>query len=67
MGDESSQDLDLAILSALLRSKCVSSIDQLKLALLWNRVDLVRNYILLGAHQWPVSSRFFIVHFFFHL
>ena len=35
-------DIDLAILSALLRSTCVSSIDQLKLALLWNRVDIVR-------------------------
>ena len=55
MGEESSQDIDLAILSALLRSTCVSSIDQLKLALLWNRVDIVRHYILSGAHQWPVS------------
>ena len=57
MGEESSQDIDLAILTALLRSTCVSSIDQLKLALIWNRVDVVRNYILSNAHQWPVRSR----------
>ncbi len=56
MGEESSQDIDLAILIALLRSTCVSSIDQLKLALTWNRVDIVRNYILSGAHQWPVGK-----------
>jgi len=56
MGEESSQDIDLAILIALLRSTCVSSIDQLKLALTWNRVDIVRNYILSGAHEWPVRE-----------
>ncbi len=56
MGEESSQDIDLAILTALLRSTCVSSIDQLKLALTWNRVDIVRNYILPSVHQWPVRG-----------
>jgi hypothetical protein len=56
MGEESSQDIDLAILTALLRSTCVSSIDQLKLALTWNRVDIVRNYILPSVHQWPVRE-----------
>lgn len=55
MGEESSQDIDLAILTALLRSTCVSSIDQLKLSLIWNRVDIVRNYILSNSHQWPVK------------
>jgi hypothetical protein len=59
MGEESSQDIDLAILIALLRSTCVSSIDQLKLALTWNRVDIARNYILSGAHQWPVRENSF--------
>lgn len=61
MGEESSQDIDLAILTTLLRSTCVSSIDQLELALTWNRVDIVRNYILSNAHQWPVGEdlRFF--------
>jgi hypothetical protein len=57
LGEESSQDIDLAILIALLRSSCVSSIDQLKLALTWNRVDIARNYILSGVHQWPVSEQ----------
>ena len=56
MGEESSQDIDLAILIALLRSTCASSIDQLKLALTWNRVDIARNYILSSAHQWPVRK-----------
>jgi hypothetical protein len=56
MGEESSQDIDLAILIALLRSSCVSSIEQLKLALMWNRVDIARNYILSSAHQWPVRE-----------
>ena len=54
MGEESSHDIDFAILSALLRTTCTSSIEQLKLALAWNRVDIVRNYILPGVHQWPV-------------
>lgn len=58
MGEEASQDMDLAILNALLRSTCVSSIDQLELALTWNRVDIVRNYILPGAHEWPVRKAF---------
>jgi len=57
MGVESSQDIDLSILIALLRSTCVSSIDQLKLALTWNRVDIARNYILSSVHQWPVSEK----------
>ena len=57
MGEESSQDLDLSILIALLRSTSVSSINQLKLALTWNRIDIARNYILAGAHQWPVSGQ----------
>jgi hypothetical protein len=57
LGEESSQDIDLAILIALLRSSCVSSIDQLKLALTWNRVDIARNYILSSVHQWPVSEQ----------
>lgn len=56
MGEESSQDIDLAILTTLLRSTCVSSVDQLKLALTWNRLDIVRNYILSNAHQWPVGN-----------
>ncbi|CAF4628555.1 unnamed protein product [Rotaria socialis] len=56
MGEESSQDIDLSILIALLRSSCASSIDQLKLALTWNRVDIARNYILSGAHQWPEQA-----------
>ncbi|CAF1143570.1 unnamed protein product [Adineta ricciae] len=56
MGEESSQDIDLAILIALLRSTCASSIDQLKLALTWNRVDIARNYILSSAHQWPEDA-----------
>ncbi len=57
MGEESSQDIDLSILIALLHSTCVSSIEQLKLALTWNRVDIARNYILSGAHHWPVRER----------
>mgnify|MGYP007031403861 FL=1 len=57
MGEESSQDIDLSILLGLLRSTCVSSIDQLKLALTWNRVDIARNYILSGVHQWPVRRK----------
>lgn len=57
MGEEASQDIDLSILIALLRSSCVSSIDQLKLALTWNRVDIARNYILSGSQQWPVRLK----------
>ena len=59
MGEESSQDIDLAILTTLLRSTCASSVDQLKLALTWNRLDIVRNYILSNTHHWPVGKIFF--------
>lgn len=61
MGEESSQDIDLAILIALLRTSCASSIDQLKLALTWNRVDIARNYILSGGHQLPVGKYFILI------
>lgn len=56
MGEEASQDIDLSILIALLSSTCVSAVEQLKLALTWNRVDIARNYILSGHHQWPVGE-----------
>ncbi|CAF0737337.1 unnamed protein product [Didymodactylos carnosus] len=59
MGEES-QDIDLAILTALLRSQGSSHFDQLTLALHWNRVDIARSYFHHG-HQWVENELYQIM------
>ncbi|XP_077377002.1 transient receptor potential cation channel subfamily M member 3 isoform X5 [Festucalex cinctus] len=56
MGSEGHQDIDLAILTALLKGVNASAPDQLSLALAWNRVDIARSQIFIYGQQWPVGS-----------
>uniref|UniRef100_A0A3P8UV35 Transient receptor potential cation channel, subfamily M, member 1b n=1 Tax=Cynoglossus semilaevis TaxID=244447 RepID=A0A3P8UV35_CYNSE len=61
MGSEGQQDIEMAILTALLKGKfslCTnaSASDQLSLALAWNRVDIARNHIFVYGHNLPVNS-----------
>ncbi|XP_034025900.1 transient receptor potential cation channel subfamily M member 3 isoform X3 [Thalassophryne amazonica] len=56
MGSEDHQDIDLAILTALLKGANASAPDQLSLALAWNRVDIARSQIFIYGQQWPVGS-----------
>uniref|UniRef100_UPI00398F13A0 transient receptor potential cation channel subfamily M member 1-like n=1 Tax=Pristiophorus japonicus TaxID=55135 RepID=UPI00398F13A0 len=53
MGLEGQQDIDLAILTALLKGTNASAPDQLSLALAWNRVDIARNQIFVFGNHWP--------------
>ncbi|MBN3297853.1 TRPM3 protein, partial [Amia calva] len=56
MGSDGHQDIDLAILTALLKGANASAPDQLSLALAWNRVDIARSQIFIYGQQWPVGS-----------
>uniref|UniRef100_A0A8C1MYN8 Transient receptor potential cation channel, subfamily M, member 3 n=1 Tax=Cyprinus carpio TaxID=7962 RepID=A0A8C1MYN8_CYPCA len=56
MGSEGHQDIDLAILTALLKGANASAPDQLSLALAWNRVDIARSQIFIYGQQWPVGD-----------
>uniref|UniRef100_A0A3B5MR31 Transient receptor potential cation channel, subfamily M, member 1b n=1 Tax=Xiphophorus couchianus TaxID=32473 RepID=A0A3B5MR31_9TELE len=56
MGCEGQQDIEMAILTALLKGTNASAADQLSLALAWNRVDIARNHIFVYGHNLPVNS-----------
>ncbi|XP_073509205.1 transient receptor potential cation channel subfamily M member 7-like isoform X1 [Phyllobates terribilis] len=51
-GPEEQQDIDVAILTSLLKSTNMSPYDQLVLALAWDRVDIAKNYIFIHGQQW---------------
>ncbi|XP_072004409.1 transient receptor potential cation channel subfamily M member 7-like isoform X2 [Engystomops pustulosus] len=51
-GAEEQQDIDVAILTSLLKSTNMSPYDQLGLALAWDRVDIAKNYIFTHGQQW---------------
>nr|XP_006629107.1 PREDICTED: transient receptor potential cation channel subfamily M member 1 [Lepisosteus oculatus] len=53
MGSEGQQDIEMAILTALLKGTNASAPDQLSLALAWNRVDIARSQIFVYGHHWP--------------
>ncbi|EHB04963.1 Transient receptor potential cation channel subfamily M member 1 [Heterocephalus glaber] len=53
MGSESQQDVEMAILTALLKGTNASAPDQLSLALAWNRVDIARSQIFVFGPHWP--------------
>ncbi|XP_035159508.2 transient receptor potential cation channel subfamily M member 1 isoform X2 [Callithrix jacchus] len=53
MGSEGQQDIEMAILTALLKGTNVSAPDQLSLALAWNRVDIARSQIFVFGPHWP--------------
>ncbi|XP_069817937.1 transient receptor potential cation channel subfamily M member 6 isoform X3 [Dendropsophus ebraccatus] len=53
---EEQQDIDIAILTALLKGTNMSAPDQLSLALTWNRVDIAKKHILVYGQHWKVGS-----------
>nr|XP_004658189.2 transient receptor potential cation channel subfamily M member 1 isoform X2 [Jaculus jaculus] len=53
MGSEGQQDVEMAILTALLKGTNASAPDQLSLALAWNRVDIARSQIFVFGPRWP--------------
>ncbi|KAJ3593695.1 hypothetical protein NHX12_006029 [Muraenolepis orangiensis] len=56
IGSEGQQDIEMAILTALLKGTNAAAPDQLSLALAWNRVDIARSQIFVYGNQWPVNS-----------
>ncbi|XP_051800564.1 transient receptor potential cation channel subfamily M member 1-like [Acanthochromis polyacanthus] len=56
MGSEGQQDIEMSILTALLKGTNASASDQLSLALAWNRVDIARSQIFVYGHHWPPVS-----------
>ncbi|KAF7702105.1 hypothetical protein HF521_001388 [Silurus meridionalis] len=56
LGSEGQQDIEMAILTALLKGTNASASDQLSLALAWNRVDIARNQIFVYGHNLPPAS-----------
>ncbi|XP_043371027.1 transient receptor potential cation channel subfamily M member 6 [Dermochelys coriacea] len=53
---EEQQDIDLAILTALLKGTNMSASDQLNLALAWNRLDIAKKHILVCGQDWKAGS-----------
>ncbi|XP_059926595.1 transient receptor potential cation channel subfamily M member 1-like isoform X2 [Gadus macrocephalus] len=56
MGSEGQHDVEMAILTALLKGTNASAPDQLSLALAWNRVDIARSQIFVYGTHWPPAS-----------
>ncbi|XP_076592281.1 transient receptor potential cation channel subfamily M member 1-like isoform X1 [Chaetodon auriga] len=56
MGSEGQQDIEMSILTALLKGTNASASDQLSLALAWNRVDIARSQIFVYGLRWPPVS-----------
>ncbi|GFS98609.1 transient receptor potential cation channel trpm [Nephila pilipes] len=56
MGEGPCQELDQAVLIALLKGHHMPAPDQLRLALTWNRVDIARSEIFVYGQEWPVST-----------
>ncbi|XP_076011418.1 transient receptor potential cation channel subfamily M member 7 isoform X2 [Genypterus blacodes] len=53
---EDHQDIDVAILRALLKGTNASAFDQLVLTLAWDRVDIAKNHVFVYGQQLLVSS-----------
>ncbi|OPJ68588.1 transient receptor potential cation channel subfamily M member 6 isoform C [Patagioenas fasciata monilis] len=53
---EDQQDIDLAILTALLKGTNMSAADQLDLALAWNHLDIAKKHILVYGQHWKVGA-----------
>ncbi|KAM9207060.1 transient receptor potential cation channel subfamily M member 6 [Dugong dugon] len=53
---EEQQDLDLAILTALLKGTNLSASEQLNLAMAWDRVDIAKKHILIYGQHWKPGS-----------
>ncbi|XP_077004556.1 transient receptor potential cation channel subfamily M member 6 [Tamandua tetradactyla] len=53
---EEQQDLDLAILTALLKGTNLSASEQLNLAMAWDRIDIAKKQILIYGQHWKPGS-----------
>ncbi|XP_007937798.1 transient receptor potential cation channel subfamily M member 6 [Orycteropus afer afer] len=53
---EEQQDLDLAILTALLKGTNLSASEQLNLAMAWDRMDIAKKEILIYGQHWKPGS-----------
>ncbi|XP_024108070.3 transient receptor potential cation channel subfamily M member 6 [Pongo abelii] len=53
---EEQQDLDLAILTALLKGTNLSASEQLNLAMAWDRVDIAKKHILTYEQHWKPDA-----------
>ncbi|XP_059952816.1 transient receptor potential cation channel subfamily M member 7 isoform X2 [Mesoplodon densirostris] len=56
IGSDEHQDIDVAILTALLKGTNASAFDQLSLTLAWDRVDIAKNHVFVYGQQWLVGS-----------
>ncbi|KAJ8271673.1 hypothetical protein COCON_G00105320 [Conger conger] len=56
IGSEDHQDIDVAILRALLKGTDASAFDQLVLTLAWDRVDIAKNHVFVYGQQLMVGS-----------
>uniref|UniRef100_A0A672V9X8 Transient receptor potential cation channel subfamily M member 7 n=1 Tax=Strigops habroptila TaxID=2489341 RepID=A0A672V9X8_STRHB len=57
IGSDEHQDIDVAILTALLKGTNASAFDQLVLTLAWDRVDIAKNHVFVYGQQWLVCNR----------
>jgi hypothetical protein len=55
---KTSQELDLAILKSVLESQHFSSSEQLRFALMWNRMDVVSPDMFIGQQKFPQGTSF---------
>ncbi|XP_023377711.1 transient receptor potential cation channel subfamily M member 6 isoform X1 [Pteropus vampyrus] len=53
---EELQDLDLAILTALLKGTNLSASKQLNLAMAWDRMDIAKKHVLIHGQHWKPGS-----------
>uniref|UniRef100_A0A3P8XEU2 non-specific serine/threonine protein kinase n=1 Tax=Esox lucius TaxID=8010 RepID=A0A3P8XEU2_ESOLU len=56
IGSDDHQDIDVAILRALLKGTNASAFDQLVLTLAWDRVDIAKNHVFVYGQQLLVGS-----------
>ncbi|XP_062328015.1 transient receptor potential cation channel subfamily M member 7 isoform X3 [Osmerus eperlanus] len=56
IGSEDYQDIDVAILKALLKGTDASAFDQLVLTLAWDRVDIAKDHVFVYGQQLLVGS-----------
>ncbi|XP_018432207.1 PREDICTED: transient receptor potential cation channel subfamily M member 7 [Nanorana parkeri] len=56
IGSDEHQDIDVAILTALLKGTNATALDQLVLTLAWDRVDIAKNHVFVYGQQWLVGS-----------
>ncbi|CAN8029440.1 unnamed protein product, partial [Ixodes persulcatus] len=56
MGEGPCKELDQAVLSALLKGQFLPPVDQLNLALTWNRADLARSDIFVYGQEWAPGA-----------